>query len=168
MKISFLLLLVAILPLAASAAPPVNAALCHAAETDYFSCATARHATIRLCGSLPDRLQYRYGDKTRLQLQFPAQATQGARELRFAHYSRFRVDRTEVTFTHGGVDYAVFDYTENGQRSAGVNVGTPDGVEHVLLCSGTIHGRLAPLGTSLRCDPDNALNGGRCPQQPAM
>lgn len=158
----FLLLLV-LLPSVAPAAPTDGANLCHVPETDYFSCATGRSAGVSLCGSLPGRLQYRYGTRARLQLQFPDQATQGARELRFAHYSRFQVDRAEVGFTRAGVDYTVFDYTENDRRRAGVNVSTPDGVEHVLRCVGAIHGTLAPLGKDLPCDTDNALNGGRCP-----
>lgn len=117
-------------PTAAPAAPAAGANLCHVPEIDYFSCATGRSAGVSLCGSLPGRLQYRYGTRARLQLQFPDQATQGARELRFAHYSRFQVDRAEVSFTRAGVDYTVFDYTENDHRRAGVNVSTPDGVEH--------------------------------------
>ena len=158
-----LLLLLVLLPSAAPAAPAAGANLCHASENDYFSCATGRRAGVSLCGSLPASLQYRYGTRTRLQLQFPDQATQGARELRFAHYSRFQVDRAEVSFTRAGVDYTVFDYTENDHRRAGVNVIASDGVEHPVRCIGAIHGALAPLGKDLPCDTDSALNGGRCP-----
>lgn len=114
----------------ATAVPAAGVNLCHVPETDYFSCATGRSAGVSLCGSLPGRLQYRYGTRVRLQLQFPDQATQGARELRFAHYNRFRVDRAEVGFARTGVDYTVFDYTENDHRRAGMNVIMSDGVEH--------------------------------------
>lgn len=71
--------------------------------------------------------------------------------------------RSEVTFSLAGTDYAVFDYTENGQRSAGVHVTTADGTVHDVRCAGSIQGQLLPFGKSLRCDSDNALNGGQCP-----
>jgi len=43
-----------------------------------------------------------------------------------------------------------------------VRVTTADGNGHEVACAGAIRGRLDTLGTSLRCDPDNALNGGAC------
>jgi hypothetical protein len=138
-------------------------ALCHAPETTYFSCETSRHKSISLCGTLPGDLQYRYGTGTPGELRFPQQASNGPRQLLYAHYSRYQTDRSEVTFRRVGTDYAVFDYTENGQRSAGVHVTTADRAGHELRCAGPIRGQLLPLGKSLRCDSDSALNGGQCP-----
>ncbi len=142
---------------------PPGSALCRAPETAYFSCETGRHKTISLCGTLPGDLQYRYGRGTQVELQFPEPASMGPQQLLYAHYSRYQTDRSEVTFSRAGTDYAVFDYTENGQRSAGVHVTTADGNEHEVRCAGSIQGRLQSLGKSLRCDSDNALNGGQCP-----
>jgi hypothetical protein len=144
-------------------APPSAGSLCHAQETTYFSCGTVRHKTISLCGALPSVLQYRYGSAAHLELQFPEQASDGAAQLRYAHYSRFQTDRSEVTFSHTDTGYAVFDYSENGKRSAGVHATTVDGKEREVRCAGPIQGQLAALGKSLACDSDNALNGGQCP-----
>lgn len=144
--------------------PPARAGgQCRAQETTYFSCDTARHKTISLCGATPSALQYRYGKPPQVELQFPDKPSDGVNQLRYAHYARFQTDRSEVTFSRSGVDYAVFDYTEQGKRSAGVHVTTADGTEHEVLCTGPIEGHLSALGKSLRCDTDNALNGGNCP-----
>ena len=157
-------LLLSLLPsCAGSVQPPAGGSLCHAPETTYFSCRTTRHTTVSLCGTLPSTLQYRYGRGAQVALQFPDDPATGARQLGYAHYSRFRVARTEVTFSHVGADYAVYDYTENDRRSAGVHVTTADGRASEVRCAGPVQGQLAPLGKSLRCDSDNALNGGQCP-----
>ncbi|HTV86854.1 MAG TPA: hypothetical protein VME63_15750 [Dyella sp.] len=136
---------------------------CTAQETTYFSCDTARHKAISLCGATPSALQYRYGKPPQVELKFPDKPSDGVNQLRYAHYTRFQVDRSEVTFSHGGVDYAVFDYTEQGKRTAGVHITLADGSEHEVQCAGPIEGRLSTLAKSLRCDADNALNGGNCP-----
>jgi hypothetical protein len=136
---------------------------CLAKETTYFSCDTARHKAISLCGATPSALQYRYGKPSQVELVFPDKPSDGINQLRYAHYARFQTDRSEVTFSRGGVDYAVFDYTEQGKRSAGVHVTMADGTEHEVLCTGPIEGHLSTLGKTLRCDADNALNGGNCP-----
>lgn len=164
MKKSVILPLVMALACAcAHSVQPPASALCHAPEATYFSCETSRHRTISLCGTLPGDLQYRYGKGAQVELQFPRTASNGPQQLLYAHYSRYQTDRSEVTFSRAGSDYAVFDYTENGQRSAGVHVTTADGTEHDVRCAGSIQGQLLPLGKSLRCDSDNALNGGQCP-----
>lgn len=142
---------------------PAIGSLCHTPETTYFSCWTTRHTTVSLCGTLPSSLQYRYGKGAQVELQFPDDPATGAQQLGYAHYTRFQAERTEVTFSHVGADYAVFDYTGNGRRSAGVRVTTADGRESEVRCAGPVQGQLAPLGKSLRCDSDNALNGGQCP-----
>jgi hypothetical protein len=152
--------------LAGSCAGPaasLAAGLCHAGETTYFSCPTARHKSINLCGGLPAAVQYRYGTADKVELAYPENPAEGAQQLGYAHYARYQAERSEVGFSRDGVDYAVFDYTEDGRRSAGVRVTTADGSEHEVACAGTIEGRLDALGKSLRCDPDNALNGGSCP-----
>lgn len=137
--------------------------MCQAGETNYFSCDTARHRTISLCGTVPANLQYRYGEASRVELQFPGDASQGTSQLRYAHYSRYQTERAEVTFSRADTDYAVFDYTENGKRSAGVHVTTADGKEVEIRCAGPLRGKLVTLQKSLRCDSDSALNGGQCP-----
>lgn len=151
------------LPACAWSAPSSTSSLCHAPEVTYFSCDTNRHKTVSLCGALPASLQYRYGSAAQLEMQFPHAAAQGLEQLRYAHYDRFQTDRSEVTFSRADTDYAVFDYTEDGRRRAGVHVTTTDGTEHEVSCVGPIRGQLAPLGKELGCDSDSALNGGQCP-----
>jgi hypothetical protein len=158
-----LVLLLSLVSSCAYSVQPASGSLCHAPETTYFSCRTTRHTMVSLCGTLPSNLQYRYGKGAQVELQFPDDPATGARQLGYAHYSRFQVERTEVTFSHVDADYAVFDYTENDRRSAGVHVTTADGRESEVRCTGPVQGQLAPLGKSLRCDSDNALNGGQCP-----
>jgi hypothetical protein len=161
------LLLAVALTSSLTAAAPVrphssSGDLCHAGETTWFSCATRRHKTISLCGQTPFLVQYRYGTPARVEFAFPQHPEEAPKALASAHYMRFQVERTEVTFRRLGVDYAVFDDTENGQRSAGVRVTAADGTEHQTTCKGPITGHLLTLARHLRCDPDNALNGGRC------
>lgn len=98
-----------------------------------------------------------------MELKFPGDAAQGVRLFAFAHYSRYQAERTEISFSHDDADYTLFDYTEEGHRTAGAQVATMDGKTAEIRCAGSIHGVMAPLGKSLRCDPDSALNGGHCP-----
>ena len=148
---------------AAAALEQAANSLCDTRQTTYFSCQTPQHKTISLCGALPSALQYRYGKPGKEELAFPDDATSGARQFAYAHYSRYQTERSEITFSHGDADYTVFDHTEDGRRSAGVQVATAGGKAVEIQCAGPIHGTLAPLGKSLHCDRDNALNGGQCP-----
>ena len=157
------LLLLSLVSSCAYPAQPATGSLCETPQTTYFSCQTARHRTISLCGALPSALQYRYGRSGQMELKFPDDAAQGARSFAFAHYSRYQAERTEIGFSHGDADYTLFDYTEQGHRTAGVQVTTTDGKAAEIRCAGLVQGSMAPLGKSLRCDPDSALNGGHCP-----
>ena len=162
MRSSLLLLTTLSLAWSCLTRPALAGGQCLAGETTYFSCGTAAHKAISLCGAVPSALQYRYGKPPKVELQFPDKASDGVKRLLYAHYSRFQTDRSEVTFSRAGVDYAVFDDTEHGKRRAGVHITLPDGSEHEVRCAGPIQGHLPALAKSLRCDPDNALNGGSC------
>lgn len=155
--------LLALASCGACATQPVSGSLCEAPQTTYLSCQTARHKTISLCGALPSALQYRYGKVGHVELAFPDDAAHGAQQFAYAHYSRYQVERTEISFSHGAADYTLFDYTEDGHRTAGVQVSTADGKAAEIRCTGVIQGALSPLGNSLKCDADSALNGGHCP-----
>lgn len=145
----------------ADMAPPRG--LCDTSETTYFACQTTKQRWIALCGELPATLQYRFGRANSVEFRFPAQASAGPAKMLFAHYSRYQTERAEVAFNNVGVDYAIFDYLENGEHRVGVRVTTTDGKERELLCAGKIISRLGELKGVLGCDPDNALNGGICP-----
>ena len=150
-------------PAATTALEPARTSLCETRQTTYFSCQTLRHKTISLCGALPSVLQYRYGKPDKVELAFPGDTVSDARQFAFAHYSRYQAERSEIAFSHGDADYTVFDYTDDGRRSAGVQVSTADGKAAEITCAGSIYGALSPLGKSLHCDSDSALNGGQCP-----
>ena len=135
--------------------------LCGAGETSYFTCQTTKNRWIGLCGT--DRsLQYRFGTAARTELRYPEDPASGSASFLFAHYFRAQTDRTEVTFRNQGVEYAVFDYTEDRKRRAGVRVSAPDRKEVEIVCTGKVTSRLAELKGVLKCDADNALNGGGC------
>jgi hypothetical protein len=156
----------ALLALALAAAPVFDAAgadgLCQAAETPYFSCQTAAKKWIGVCGAANGDVQYRFGKPGKVELAYPADPAQGKSSLRLAHYMRYQADRVEVTFSNGGNDYAVFDYSEEGKRHAGVRLTTAAGKELEIACRKPVASRLVKLEGVLACDADNALNLGVC------
>jgi len=137
--------------------------LCAPQETTYFQCSAGKGRSINLCGPGEGAVQYRFGRNGKVELAFPADAREGAKALRLAHYFRAQTDRYEVRFENGGVEYVLFDYQEGKRRDAGVHVTGTDGKERDVACSGPIKSRLPDLQGVLRCDAESALNGGRCP-----
>jgi hypothetical protein len=147
----------------ADANGPASSGLCTAQETAWLSCITSRQRWIGLCGNSPRALQYRFGRPGALELQVPDDPADGVRRMLFAHYARYQTDRVEVRFENQGTDYVLFDHSEAGVRRAGVRVVTADAKERELVCVGPIASRLGELRKTLKCDADNALNGGKCP-----
>lgn len=143
-------------------AESIGAGLCNGSETTYFTCQTLQSKTISVCGSPPKTLQYRFGTRERIELSFPQDATQGQSSFLYSHYYRAQTDRTEVTFRNENVDYAIFDYAENGKQRAGLRVTLPTGSEIELACTGHITNELRLLKDVLKCDADNALSGNIC------
>lgn len=157
------LLLATLALVSCSSQPALTRDLCVVPETTYFACQTKSGKWINLCGMQPEALQYRFGTHARLELSYPVNAAQGPGYLRIARYSRYRVERVEVSFSNHDTDYALFDYQEDTTRRAGVRVTTRDGKEREIACFSPIKARLAELQPILPCDTDNALNGGNCP-----
>jgi hypothetical protein len=139
-----------------------GAGLCTAAETAFFSCQTAGKKWIGVCGSPSGAVQYRFGRPGRIELAYPADPADAADSLYLTHYTRFQVDRSELTFTNQGVGYAVFAYRERGRRSAGVRMTLAPGKDREIACAGPIASALPKLHGVLGCDPDNALSLGEC------
>ncbi len=136
--------------------------LCASNEDRFFVCMTAKKRWISLCGGAGGALQYRYGNSNKVELQYPEAPADGKNKLLFAHYNRPKTDRVEVGFNNNSVDYAIFDYSEDKQRQAGIRVTTADGKVTEIVCVGRVFSRLGELKSVLRCDVDNALNGGLC------
>lgn len=135
--------------------------LCAKDETTYFSCPAGHGRSINLCGKSAQTLQYRFGKPGRVELAFPARPEDGADAFRYAHYSRFQVDRFELRFDNAGTEYVLFDYIESGRREAGVGV-TQGGKEISVSCRRPVRSRLAELEGKLKCDTESALTGGAC------
>lgn len=136
---------------------------CGAKQAVVFACTMARGKRLSLCGSPPATLQYRFGSPSRADLIFPGAAAEGASRMRFAHYHRYQVERSEVVFDNAGVAYTVFDETRSGVRRAGVSVqGAGQAREQILMCRGHVVGTLSALKPHLPCDADSALQGGTC------
>lgn len=147
-------------PLANAASPPGG--LRSRQETLYFSCQSIGQDWIALCGGSDGQLRYRFGKPGRIVFRYPASDSPPA-IFRYAHYFRAQAERTEVSFSNGGADYALFDYTEGRQRSAGVRAVAQNGREKVFPCLGAMQLRLHTLADVLPCDADNALTLGACP-----
>lgn len=135
-----------------------DASLCGPSEVRYFGCRTAKGKLISICGEARGLTQYRFGRPGKVELQ--------SADLRYAHYMRYRTDHYEVSFDTNDTRYAVFDYVEGKQRSAGVQVTRPSGESVSIHCSGKAYSQLSKLESLLPCDEDNALNMGGCPDTP--
>jgi hypothetical protein len=86
---------------------------------DVLQCSAGKGRSINLCGpgdgrgAVPVRTQ-----RNVIELAYPADAKEGARSLRYAHYFRAQTDRYEVRFENEGVEYVLFDYQEGKRREA--------------------------------------------------
>jgi hypothetical protein len=148
--------------------------LCRQGEDILFSCPVKDRTTIvSLCGSKhltaqQGYLQYRFGRKGHIELEFPAQRQGTQKMFRYAHYSRYQVNRMVVSFQRGGYTYALFDSYEGEvlpkTRQQGIQV-IPSGAarkEVTLMCRGPALGDLSNLSSLLPCDKDDPLNLGEC------
>jgi hypothetical protein len=141
--------------------------LCLAGEQVIFACATGRASKIvSMCAS-PDlaagkgSLYYRFGTRQKIELAYPDKANGNPEHFRYAHYSRFQTERSEVTFSIGKYAYTVFDYYDGGEKPEyhrGVQV-TPgsQGRESVFACKGQVTSNLHRLEGTIPCDEGSAL-----------
>jgi hypothetical protein len=141
----------------------LSVGLCVESETTFFACQTAIKQWVSLCGVLPNYFQYRFGNSNRTEFSYPMVSNESRAAFRIAHYSRYQTERYEIAFSHRGIDYVLFEYTETHGRRAGVRVIGADLTARELLCVDQIHSRLNELGKVLNCDVENALNAGTCP-----
>jgi len=142
--------------------------LCTDQEQAVFSCSVAKSSkVVSLCTSKQlskekGSLAYRFGSPGKVELEYPASPTNSLQQFRYAHYSRFQADRTEVTFSIGKFRYTVFDYFDENEKpknSRGVSVSNVSGKrrETQLLCGGEVKSELQKLEEVVPCDTDNAL-----------
>lgn len=159
----------------AIAADKSASSLCRPNEQVFFSCRLqGDRKIVSLCGSTDltaqkGYLKYRFGALDKLELEFPADAANTQKQFRYAHYARYRVERTAVAFDNKNYRYTVFDNYEGDSqpesREQGVAIERPRGKQttRVLACAGIAHGDLQRLGEIIPCDPNDPLNMGECP-----
>ncbi|MEO5953314.1 MAG: hypothetical protein ABIQ44_12685 [Chloroflexia bacterium] len=135
---------------------------CAPAETVAFSCALSAGKVVSICLTKPPAakaLSYRFGRLGAPELVFPESPSGSLAQFRYAHYFRYQVDRTELSFSNAGAEYSVFDYYEREEKqeySRGIRVKV-SGKEHELLCKGKVVSNLGTLETAVPCDAENAL-----------
>jgi hypothetical protein len=147
--------------LLAGTTPAVNVpqlqagSLCGNEEKIVFSCTTAKTAKIvSLCSSkelTKDKgyLQYRFGLPGKIELEFPQQRENTQTAFKYSHYFRAQFDQTEISFTSGGYEYAIFDDYSGEQKPArsdqGIRITPNMGKEITLKCRGKARAQYGDL-----------------------
>ena len=137
---------------------------CAPAETVVFSCVLAADKVVSMClakslAAKPAALSYRFGRLGAPELVFPKSPSGSLERFRYAHYSRYQADRTELSFSNAGAEYSVFDYDDGEEKrkyARGVHV-SANGKHHELLCKSGVVSNLSALETVVPCDAENAL-----------
>jgi hypothetical protein len=140
--------------------------LCDADEQVLFSCTVGKSGKlVSLCSSQKlekdiGYLQYRYGSPKNIELTFPSAKAGSLEKFRFAHYFRYQVDRTFVSFSNGGFEYSVFtNYDGEAEppvQEKGVTVfkkSRPD-KETDFICNSPVSDELGKLENILPCDKE--------------
>ena len=153
----------------------VAATLCQQDEQVFFHCSVqGGRKMVSLCGSsqitaTEGYLQYRFGSASKVELEFPRQRVESQKQFQYAHYLRYQVDRTEVSFQRAGYTYTLFDSYEGDirppRRQRGVLIDIPGTKQKsvTLQCHGTVTNKLQTLDTVVPCDKENPLNLENCP-----
>ena len=129
-----------------------------------FSCSLSAGKVVSLClakspAAKPKALSYRFGRLGAPELVFPESPSGSLARFRYAHYFRYRVDRTELSFSNASAEYSVFDYDdveEKPEHSRGVRV-SANGKDHEFFCRGNVVSNLGTLEKAVPCDAENAL-----------
>lgn len=103
-------------------------------------------------------LQYRFGRPGKIEFEFPKERQSSQKRFQYAHYFRFQVDRTEVSFKNAGYEYTLYNYYDGDEKppesESGVRVNTS-----TLACGSAATDNLFTLKEVLPCDEANALGG---------
>lgn len=142
-----------------------------ATEQVIFSCKVKRGAKmVSVCASklLSDKagyVQYRFGVPGKVELEFPADRKGSQKLFSYAHYFRFQVDRSQLSFENGGYAYAIYDDYEGDSgpptTSVGLTVTAPGGKEQNLPCAAPVTNHLGKLESVVACDGETFGMG--CP-----
>ena len=136
-----------------------------------FSCETARHKFIRICGEQDENnvekwsdIQYRYGtEEGTPELVFPKDAS-GKPQLFFSHEESKGDYRVSIRFSTGPYTYRVFSGSKSG---AGVEVTDANGKKHSTIeCAEAPYMFAEYMRTNLPCDMDNPHGAAACQKSP--
>lgn len=143
--------------------------LCHDLEQTIFSCTIHKSSKLlSVCASpvldkAESYIQYRFGTPKKIELKFPAEQKNSIPQFKFAHYFRFRVDRTELSFSTGSYRYAVFHFYEGdiepSETREGITVSKSGEQEKEteILCEKPPINHLHLLENIIPCDRESAL-----------
>ncbi|MGZ8189068.1 MAG: hypothetical protein ACXWTN_09945 [Methylosarcina sp.] len=143
--------------------------LCRNSEQTIFSCITNKSSKlISVCASptldkKDSYIQYRFGTREKIELQFPAEKNNSIPQFKFDHYFRYQVDRTELSFSIGPHRYAVFHFYEGDieppETREGITVSKSGDLEKEteILCVKPAINHLHLLENIIPCDRESAL-----------
>jgi hypothetical protein len=94
----------------ASASP-----LCNAAEQTLWHCTLKYHKMSAICASkdlsaTAGYLQYRFGTRDKIELEFPTIRKQTQQQFRYSRYFRYQTQYDSVRFVNNGYNYALNYY----------------------------------------------------------
>ncbi len=158
----------------AQAASPTSH--CAPSEKIYFTCETKQKKVISICGSTElsqaqSYLQYRYGKKGFVELEFPKERKGSTKTFFYAHHFRAQFDNTTLRFENKGVSYEIYRVYDGDSKPAvdiaGVAV-TPAAKKRTEIACASLKkeaytNELSALEGFASCDPDDAMNLGTCP-----
>lgn len=97
-------------------------------------------------------------------MAFPGEQVQSQKQFRLAHYFRYQVDRSELSFDNAGYGYTLFGSYEGDSKpvikSTGVIISKAGKQLYELTCAMPFTNRLATLEKVVPGDADNALSMG--------
>ena len=92
-----------------------NVSLCNTNEKIIFNCNIKNSANIlSVCASQnlskdSGYIQYRFGRKGAIELEYPAEKEMSRSSFLFARYTRFQVSKLTLRFSNNKVNYTIFD-----------------------------------------------------------
>lgn len=133
----------------------------------------SRNRIVSVCGSadpgaLNGYLQYRFGRIGHIEMQYPSMQEGSARQFRFYHYGRYRVERLGLIFRRRNFEYTTYSHYEGDEKPEktliGLTVSRDDGrTVSDLRCTLPLVDRLSELEDAVPCDRGNAL-AMKCPE----
>jgi hypothetical protein len=148
-----------------------NVSLCNTNEKIIFNCNIKNSANIlSVCASQnlskdSGYIQYRFGRKGAIELEYPAEKEMSRSSFLFARYTRFQVSKLTLRFSNNKVNYTIFDNYDaesrpyvkekgieiSGQRMENKNI--------KLFCDQDALSNLEDLEDIVPCDENLSLGG---------